>query len=74
MQPALENHIPFTTLMDWLLFGEKPQSFVATHVAECAECTGRFRVVRQITAFSEGRYVPLQIPDGSAVSRKPHSV
>jgi hypothetical protein len=69
-----ETHIAFATLMDWLLFGQKPAAFVATHVAECAECTGRFRVVRQITAFSEGKYVPLQLPDGSAVARKPRSV
>jgi hypothetical protein len=74
MNPALDNHIAFATLMDWLLFGQKPPSFVATHVAECAECTGRFRVVRQITAFSEGKYVPAQYADGSAVCRRPHSV
>jgi hypothetical protein len=74
MQTTFEDHIAFATLMDWLLFGEKPPSCVATHVAECAECTGRFRVVRQITAFSEGTYVPYEVPEGSAVSRRPRSV
>jgi hypothetical protein len=74
MGQTLDDHITFATLMDWLLFGQKPPSFVATHVAECAECTGRFRVVRQITAFSEGKYVPIEVPDGSAVSRRPHVV